>query len=619
MVSCFLPYRYLNFYSIILHKRFFIKTVGGQILNRAIKVLIFIVLIAGILGGSAYWVYYVYFKPNNEVVPAFDEGKLVLVIEGEQDTSAQEPIIVDGEILLPFSIVKKYFDKNIYWDEALSIVSVTTENRVIRMKTDSLDALINNKPMKLKIPVKKDNGQVYVPIEFLSELYGIDISYKESSNVIIIDYRKNSRQIALPVSSEVVVRRGHTIKYPIIRKLDMNIANETERELRVFGEYEKWYKVRTWDGAIGYIEKRFVEVKNVVVEENQEEKAEDENAKIDWKPEKGKINLTWDQVYERREDLSGMNDIEGLDVISPTWFQLKNEQGELINRAYSKYVDWAHDNGYKVWALLANDFSNYEMSSKFLNNTNYRDNLIKEVLAYSALYKLDGINIDFENMYAADRDVFTQFVREITPFLKEQGLVVSVDVNDIECYDKKALSEVVDYVMYMSYDQHWRTSPVAGSVAQITWAEQRVRGVIENEKVPVEKLLLGIPFYTRLWTETTDETGKKSLSSKALSMEGARNTIKENNVKVQWEEESGQFYGQYQKDNTLNKIWLEDANSINLRTSLVYKYNLAGTCAWSSNFATSDIWGVLKKNLKEIGNYQEWINQNKNWKYEYKY
>jgi len=602
-----------------LHKRFFIKTVGGQILNRAIKVLIFIVLIAGILGGSAYWVYYVYFKPNNEVVPAFDEGKLVLVIEGEQDTSAQEPIIVDGEILLPFSIVKKYFDKNIYWDEALSIVSVTTENRVIRMKTDSLDALINNKPMKLKIPVKKDNGQVYVPIEFLSELYGIDISYKESSNVIIIDYRKNSRQIALPVSSEVVVRRGHTIKYPIIRKLDMNIANETERELRVFGEYEKWYKVRTWDGAIGYIEKRFVEVKNVVVEENQEEKAEDENAKIDWKPEKGKINLTWDQVYERREDLSGMNDIEGLDVISPTWFQLKNEQGELINRAYSKYVDWAHDNGYKVWALLANDFSNYEMSSKFLNNTNYRDNLIKEVLAYSALYKLDGINIDFENMYAADRDVFTQFVREITPFLKEQGLVVSVDVNDIECYDKKALSEVVDYVMYMSYDQHWRTSPVAGSVAQITWAEQRVRGVIENEKVPVEKLLLGIPFYTRLWTETTDETGKKSLSSKALSMEGARNTIKENNVKVQWEEESGQFYGQYQKDNTLNKIWLEDANSINLRTSLVYKYNLAGTCAWSSNFATSDIWGVLKKNLKEIGNYQEWINQNKNWKYEYKY
>ncbi len=587
-------------------------------MNKAIKFLFILILIAAILGGSAYWVYYVYFKPNNEVVPAFDEGKLVLVIEGEQDISAQEPKIVDGEILLPFSIVKKYFDKNIYWDEALSIVSVTTENRVIRMKTDSLDALVNNKPMKLKIPVRKDNGQVFVPIEFLSELYGIEIAYKESSNVIIVDYKNNSRQVASPISPEAVIRRGHTIKYPIIRKLDLNLTNQIERELRVFDEYENWYKVRTWDGAIGYIEKRFVEVKNVVVQESPEGKAEDKNAKADWKPEKGKINLAWDQVYERREDLSAMNDIEGLDVISPTWFQLKTEEGELINRAYSKYVDWAHENGYKVWALLANDFSNYEMSSKFLNNTNYRDNLIKEVLAYSALYKLDGINIDFENMYAADRDAFTQFVREITPFLKEQGLVVSVDVNDIECYDKKALSEVVDYVMYMSYDQHWRTSPVAGSVAQLTWVEQRVRGVIERDKVPVEKLLMGIPFYTRLWTETTDETGKKTLSSQALSMEGARNTITTNNVKVQWDEESGQFYGEYQKDNTLNKIWLEDANSINLRASLVHKYNLAGTCAWSSNFATADIWGVLKNNLKDVDNYQAWVNQNSNLNYEYK-
>ncbi|GAE88315.1 glycosyl hydrolase family 18 protein [Acetivibrio straminisolvens] len=137
---------------------------------------------------------------------------------------------------------------------------------------------------------------------------------------------------------------------------------------------------------------------------------------------------------------------------------MKNEKGELINRAYSKYVDWAHSKGYQVWALLSNDFTDSEMTSKFLNNTDARDNLIKEILAYAALYKLDGINIDFENMYNSDRDVFTQFVREISPLLREQGLVVSVDVNDIKCYDKKALSEPVDYIMYMSYDQHWSTS-----------------------------------------------------------------------------------------------------------------------------------------------------------------
>mgnify|MGYP000909116508 CR=1 FL=1 len=573
---------------------------------------IFFVLV--ILAAGAFYAYYIYFKPNNQVVPAFDEGKLVLVIEGEQDVSAQEPKIFEGEILLPFSIVKKYLDKHIYWDEALNIVSVTTENRVIRMKTDSLEALVNNEPLKLKIPVIKENGQVYVPIEFLSDLYNIEINHIESSNVIIIDPIGGERQVAKPISPKAVVRRGHTIKYPIIKKFDVDLLNEKEAELRVFGEYEDWYKVRTFDGAIGYIEKRFVEVKRLV--EQEPPKAEEKIS--EWKPAKGKINLTWDQVYERRNDLSAMDNVEGLDVVSPTWFQLKSADGELINRAYSQYVDWAHANGYKVWALLANDFSSYDMVSEFLNNTNYRDKLIKEVLAYSALYKLDGINIDFENMYASDRDAFTQFVREITPFLKEQGLVVSVDVNDIKCYDKKALSEVVDYVMYMSYDQHWRTSPVAGSVAQVTWAEERIKRVIEVEGVPVEKLLLGIPFYTRLWTETTDETGKKTLESKALSMEAARNTVLQNSAKVVWEEESGQFYAYYEKDNTTNKIWIEDANSINLRASLVHKYNLAGTCAWSSNFVTFDIWDVLNKNLKEINNYQEWLDNNKNNTYIYK-
>ena len=566
-----------------------------------------LILVMVALAAGAYYIYYRYYKPNNEVVPAFDEGKLVLVIEGEQDVSAQEPKILEGEILLPFSIVKKYIDKHIYWDDTLNIVSVTTENRVIRMKTDSLEALVNNKPMKLNIPVIKDSGQVFVPIEFLSDFYNIEIVYVESSNAIIIDNKSSEKQIATPISPKAVVRKGHSIKYPIIRKLDKNPQNQKEAELRVFGEYGDWYKVRTWDGAIGYIEKRFVEVKNIVA---QDVPGKEEN-NTDWKPEKGKLNLVWDQVYERRNDLSAMNGIEGLDVVSPTWFQLKNANGELINRAYSQYVEWAHANGYKVWALLANDFSDSNMSSEFLNNTNYRDNLIKEILAYAALYKLDGINIDFENMYPKDRDAFTQFVREITPFLKEQGLVVSVDVNDMQCYDKRALSEVVDYVMYMTYDQHWRTSPVAGSVAQITWVEERIKRAIEVEKVPPEKLLLGIPFYTRLWTETTDASGKKTLESKALSMEAARNTVLQNNAKVVWEEESGQFYAYYEKENTINKIWIEDANSINLRASLVHKYNLAGTCAWSSNFVTADIWEVLKRNLKDINNYREWQEKNK--------
>ncbi|TYQ15083.1 UNVERIFIED_CONTAM: putative glycosyl hydrolase [Acetivibrio alkalicellulosi] len=538
--------------------------------------------------------------PNNEVIPAFYESGLNLVVEDEHVIFTDKPKIIDGEILLPFDLVKKYFDPHIFWDEEVEKVTITTKDRVIRMKTNNLEAFVNNKPIVLNIPVIKENDKVYIPIEFLSDFYNIDTTFVAESSVIIIDYKAGFKQIATPIEAGAVIRSGRSDREPIIRKFDA-ISDEEENKLRIFEEYDNWYKVRTWDGAIGFIEKRYVVAK--IVMDRDMEKSTQESL---WEVEYGKINLVWDMVYTRREDPWSVGEMKGLDVISPTWFQLKNQEGDLINRAYSKYVEWAHDNGYKVWALLSNDFQDPDMTSKFLNNTESRENLIKQILAYSALYKLDGINIDFENFYERDRDAFTQFMRELTPILKEQGLIVSVDVNDIPCYDKKALSDIVDYVMYMSYDQHWRTSPVAGSVAQVTWQERILKRVLEVEKVPREKLLLGLPFYTRLWQEEIDENGQKKLSNVALSMKDARNKIIKNNATTVWDDVSGQFYAQYEKDNSTFKIWLEDANSINLKTSLVHKYRLAGTCAWSRNFVSPEIWDVLYLNLKEIKSYQEW-------------
>jgi len=88
-------------------------------------------------------------------------------------------------------------------------------------------------------------------------------------------------------------------------------------------------------------------------------------------------------------------------------------------------------------------------------------------------------------MYISDRDVFTQFVREIAPLLREQGLVVSVDVNDIQCYDKKALSEAVDYIMYMSYDSmEYKSCGRLSGTGEL--AGEIVKRVLEQEGVPRE-------------------------------------------------------------------------------------------------------------------------------------
>ena len=208
-------------------------------------------------------------------------------------------------------------------------------------------------------------------------------------------------------------------------------------------------------------------------------------------------------------------------------------------------------------------------------------------------YGFQGINIDFENIHLKDKDLLTQFVRELYPIFKEKGFSVSMAISPISTsenwsisFDRKRLTMTTDYLMLMAYDQHWAASPIAGSVAQYSWVERSIEGVLEL--IPNEKLILSVPFYTRLWIE---EDG--NMSSQTLSMEAAHNFINDNSIELIWDDESKQYYGELEKNYKLYKIWLEDSNSIKHKASLINKYNLAGIASWRKGFETADIWETI--------------------------
>ncbi len=587
--------------------------------KKLLVLFIFLFIAAVCLMGAAYGVYALLFMPNDKVVPAFEEGTLNLVVEGEEVRSKVSPRITDGAVFLPKEVILEYIDPNLNWDGNLHKLTITTENRVIRMKTDSLDAYVNNKPVALNFPVVEDDGTVFVPIEFLSEFYNIKVNYIKDNNVIVIDFTNKVRQLATPIDPEAVVRSGMSLRQPIVKELEVsgNKAFDTagsqttamveeENSLTVFEEYEDWYRVRTSDGIVGFIEKKYVVVRLVTV---QGVIPGDEDGRGDaWKPDKGKINLVWDYIGNGKSKYASREKIEGLDVISPTWFQVTDEQGNIKNKADAKYVEWAHNSGYKVWALFSNSLGGADATGRFLGNTDARDNSIRQMLAFAALYRLDGINLDFEDLNAGDKDALTQYVREITPLLREQGLIVSIDINTIPCYDRAALGGIVDYVALMAYDQHWKGGGEAGSVAEFSWAENTVKNFLKT--IPAEKLIFGMPFYTRLWKEETAADGALSLTSEALSMEAAKRLVDENNASVSWDEDCGQFYAEYVKDNIRFRVWLEDKNSINLRTSLVQKYSLAGAASWRLDFEQPAVWTIINKNLKIMGGYTEWKRSN---------
>jgi len=581
-------------------------------LKRGLKFVTILAIITCALVIGAISVYVVYFAPNNTIVEAFDEGKLNLVI-GDKIIEDGMPVVKNKEVLLPFNVIKKYIDPYIFMDEELKKVVVTTYEKVIRMNLNSNEGLINNKPVKLESPVIEENKSVYVPVYFLDEYYNIEVNYVEEKNVIIIDKKGTNIKMADPISKKAVIRSGESIKFPIYK--EFNLKEESQNRMVVFGDNGDWLKVRSQDGIIGFIQKKYVKVTDQKIDT-----AEDTaNIKELWKPQQGKINVVWDAIYKTNTTGWVNKDrIEGLDVVSPTWFEVKDGKGTMVNRASLPYVEWAHKNNYKVWAHLSNNLGGPDNTGVFLNNTDAREIVINKVLEYSSQYKLDGINIDFEDINLKDKDALTQFVRELSPLLREKGLVVSMDITPVStnenwslCYDRKVLGETVDYIMLMAYDQHWAGSPKAGSVAQLSWVEDSIERTLDF--IPKEKLLLGLPYYTRVWITENDK-----LRSVAVSMGYAKSLIKENNAQVKWDEKSGQFYAEYNKKNgSNNKIWLESEESIDLKSSLVHKYELAGAAGWRKDFEESKVWNILDKNLKTIDSYEAWQSQNKEKKYVY--
>ena len=192
-----------------------------------------------------------------------------------------------------------------------------------------------------------------------------------------------------------------------------------------------------------------------------------------------------------------------------------------------------------------------------------------------------------------DKDLLTQFVRELYPLFKDNNMTVSMDVTGLSTsenwslsFDRARLQETTDYLILMAYDQHWASSPIAGSVAEYTWVERSLKRVIDL--IPKKKLILAVPFYTRVWTIEDDK-----MSSQALSMDIANTFIKKNNIQMIWDEKAGQYYGEIYKDNKLMQIWLEDSESLEYKASLINKYDLAGIASWRKGFETPNIWASI--------------------------
>ena len=201
--------------------------------------------------------------------------------------------------------------------------------------------------------------------------------------------------------------------------------------------------------------------------------------------------------------------------------------------------------------------------------------MISQLITEAQNSGLDGINVDFEQITEEMSDHYIQFIRELSVECRKNQIVLSVDnyvPGFTSHYNREEQGIVADYVIIMGYDEHFAGSEEAGSVASIDFVRE---GITETLKeVPKEKVINGLPFFTRLWIESSS-----GLTSQAIGMQEAETAVANAGVTASWDEETQQNYAEWTADGNTYKIWLEDEQSLESKLKVMQEYDLAGADA----------------------------------------
>lgn len=521
-------------------------------------------------------------------------GKTNLVINNSNTTKnlKNDVIVENGVVYVSTKDIANFFDDHIFYDNKYDQIITTSETKVATLKLNENKAKVNGSTVDLVASAKKIGEQFYLPFSEISEsVYNVETTYiKDTNTVVLVSL---DRELTYANSSKKnSVKSNPTMFSKTVDKIEKgdNVTVVPSKN----GDENGWTKVTTENGKIGYV-KTTTLANTKKIRDNLEM----------GKQIQGNVSLVWEYFSKYAKAPQRTEKIDGVNVVAPTFFSLSDsKKGAIVanvGQAGQNYINWAHSNGYRVWPWVANEATNKadkDLTSEILNDYKLREKLISSIVSAVEMYNLDGINLDFENMYESDKDAYSRLVIELAPRLKELGKVLSVDVTAPDgspdwslCFNRNVIGDVADYVIFMAYDQHNQSSTEAGTVAGCDWVEANINKFLGQEGVKPEKIILAMPFYTRVWNVTDG-----GLSSSAVDMK-SQSTLIPGDAKITWDDSLKQNLAEYEKNGRTYKVWMEDAKSLKCKLDLVKKYSLAGGAFWRKDQETSDVWKVINENL----------------------
>lgn len=523
------------------------------------------------------------------------QDNAVVVLDGEivSENTKEVTYCVEDTVYLEMEFVMENINDRFYHDEGREMLLYTTDTQIYEIPFDAKKFTVSEEEMESEFEIAvKSNDKIYIALEFLKDKSFYTYEFvKDPQRIVLISDETEIESIVFKKGAKV--RTDASVKAAIISDADtdtMNwyIVNETVKK--------GWSEVVCIDGRKGFVKTdEIASVENICFDSGYEG-LEYVSCKKDYD-----VVLMWHAIYNMEanakiEEL--LKDSKGVTTVSPTWYKIANEKGDLYIMADKAYVDYIHSLGMEIWPLIS-DFTSAEGDgwaiTELFNNTQNRRKLIDNIMSEIDTYGFDGINIDFEYIKKDSSEGFIQFIRELSIRCREEQVVLSVDNYVPKAhtmhYNRKAQGECADYVIVMGYDEHYRGGGKAGSVASISFVEE---GILETLKeVPEDKLINGLPFYTRLWMEKIDEKGNNLLDTVSCSMDAAMEMVETLGLEMKWDDEVCQYVATGTVDGVYYSIWLEEKRSMAAKMELVRNNNLGGIAAWSLGMEKKEIWDVL--------------------------
>lgn len=562
-------------------------------MKKAIPVIIAIALI--IIIGASYvgmkfldkYSYSKEYADLNEYYTVSGAEETAIVLQDE--IVEEKALLRDGTYYFDYATVRKYFNDRFYVDETEGLLLYTNAIDTVRTEIGSSSYMKEGTAQEESYVLSFYEGEnLYIAADYVKKHCNFSYEAFSEPNRLQVYTEWGEVQTA-KIAKDTSVRYQGGVKSDILKDV------KKDDVVVILEEMETWTKVKTADAVIGYVENKRLSDKETIEQIPVTDYVEPEFTSL---TRDYKINLAWHQVWsaDANSTLSSMlAPTKAVNVVSPTWFSLSDNEGNFTNIASASYVKEAHDMGLEVWALIDN-FSTEIDTKTILSSTTKRAYLIGNLVQTVKDYGIDGINIDFEQVAMDAGDDYIQFIRELSVVCRKEGIVLSVDnyvPSDYTAhYHRDEQGLFVDYVIIMGYDEYYSGSAEAGPVASIDFVSNGIADTVAV--VPENKVINAVPFYTRIW-----KTENGSITCESVAMDVATQFIANNGIETYWNETTCHNYGEAQLGDVFYQVWLEDTQALQDKLNVMRTYKLGGVAGWKLGLENAAAWDLIEAYMNE--------------------